>query len=130
MNNKGLSPVVAVIILIAVTVAVSIAVVAWMEYTSTDIKPSVEAGYYVEGIVIFVEKEWSNTGNVPFIKNTIVHFEDSIVSDAPKVNWVNPELSNMAVRFQGDYDFQIGWEYKIHYGANSNKIGKIEVMQK
>lgn len=112
--------------LIVVATLFAVAIITLAYYTHTGVirfgtYKDFEAGYYVEGVVVFVEKEWDNG----WIHNTIVHFEGTVVSDSPEVHEIDPKIS-----FKGDYNFQPGWEYRIYYGDITREISHIEVMQK
>jgi len=95
-NKKALSPVVAAIILIAVTVAVSIAVAAWMgsltigfmetsELTITDVDFTIgdPSGYIIVQV--------TNSGTSPFTVNRIrVNGENAGIWSSGTSNTVNP----------------------------------------
>lgn len=123
-NKKALSPVVASIILIAVTVAVSIAVAAWMGALSFGFMGSGESlqvgtpyGWTTKNVTVYA----TNTGGGVI---NITHFRVSGIQYALTVPYyqLGPKVSTPIVCYNGtDTLFTLGFSYTITLITLNNK---------
>jgi len=125
-NAKALSPVVASIILIAVTVAVSIAVAAWMgaltvgfmgssSITVTDMQFTDAATGGASGTTITLDLK--NTGT-----KSVTISQAKVNNDAASITAVTIDSGEIEADFVMTYDWTIGNPYKVDLYDNSGQV--------
>ena len=128
-NEKALSPVVASIILIAVTVAVSIAVAAWMGAltvgfmdTNSVTITAVEFDESVADAQDLIQLSVKNTGTSSVaIASAKVNGVAALVTDTPR-SLDAGEIANPAIELTADWE--LGNAYKIDlYDASGQLVG-------
>jgi len=120
-NRKALSPVVASIILIAVTVAVSIAVAAWMGALSFGFMGSGES------LQVGTPYGWTNSSVTIYATNTgggfieITHYRVNGTQYVLTGYSLGPKVSNNIVCNTTGTSFTLGYSYTITLITSNNK---------
>lgn len=126
-KNMGLSPVVAAIILIVVTVALSVVIAIWME-SFVVYDEGFDEVRYLDTYIIMIEKTLK-PNNHDF--ETTLYFEGGkglgaySENDNSTLCFTFSENETVHLTFQGNYELNLGWKYRIFFEYEDFEIGKI-----
>ncbi len=127
-SRKALSPVVASIILIAVTVAVSIAVAAWMGAltigfmgSSERLKLGTPYGWNSTAVKVLATNEGGSTVKITAVR--VQGYGVDVFKDIPDIEIPPKETREVIVNISGSGTFTTGYEYTIVLvTANNNEF--------